>query len=146
MAEEIKISGKTVGRLVKKDSGQTHYVTERRESKDGFVRKHQGFGINAKLLKKRLLGDADLIVVRYHWESGSQSLYKLTPRQWIHLGVEDVLGQGYGRQIFVSEAIFKSEGKVQGREVGKAKLNHYERRSKPERDDPAQMRVNDVKT
>ena len=126
MAHPVKSNGRQIGKMVEKDNGETHYVTERKEEDNGFVHKYKGFGINAKILKRMIQDKADLIVVRYHWEDGSQSLYKLTPRQWIHLGTEDKLGN-FERQIFASCQLIASQGEQQGRDVYRAKTKRYER-------------------
>lgn len=102
MAHPVKSNGRQIGKMVEKDNGETHYVTERKEADNGFV--------------------------RYHWEDGSQSLYKLTPRQWIHLGTEDKLGN-FERQIFASCQLIGAEGEQQGRDVYRAKTKRYERQN-----------------
>jgi len=143
MSHPVKRGGRQIGKMVEKDNGDLHYVTERKEDKKGFVRKHHGFGINANALEGMIQQEADLIVVRYHWEEGGQSLYKLTPRQFLHLGTKDRLGN-FEPQYFVSEALFKSQGEVMGREVGRAKMRRHElqkQRKQQTHRDAAQMRL-----
>jgi len=140
MAHPVKAGGRQIGKMVAKDNGETHYVTERKEADNGYVRKYSGFGINAKMLKKMIIDEADLNVVRYHWEGGSQSLYELTPRLWIHMGQEDKLGN-FEPQIFVSCAVIKSEGEQMGRDVQRAKTKPYNRDNLTTDNDPARMEL-----
>lgn len=105
------------------------FVTVRKEEKEGFVRKFNGFGLNEELVNKILPKlNVERIRIIYKWNDSRTSIYEVSLTAWRRLGIISSLG-GYEKQVFLSEDVIESVGVIRGTKVGKYKNTYFNRYS-----------------
>lgn len=110
--EVLQANGQGVVRLVP-GAGTAHVY---RSHPEHYVRKHSGYGIQARILED--LKRSGVVRVRVHArrENGAVVHYKTRLGDWLANGVRETLSQEHGEQVFLGVEAMGSPVVVKGAE------------------------------